>query len=170
MPGNSYPLPYIPVINPLEIQQAFCIAGILFWLTRNRSANIHWKKIVFIIGDSAAFLWITAVIARSVHFYAQIPMSSLPESSLFHLGIFIFWALYGIAHIIAGNKTGHRAIWITGAIITIVDIVKLILLDLAGTGTVIRIISFFIAGLILLFIGWVAPLPPERIPEESNER
>jgi uncharacterized membrane protein len=40
------------------------------------------------------------------------------------------------------------------------DIGKFIILDLAEAGAVIRIISFFIAGLALLFIGWAAPLPP----------
>jgi uncharacterized membrane protein len=95
-------------------------------------------------------------------------MNRLFMSSEFHLGIFIFWAVYGILHIIVGNKVRNRPVWIAGAVLTLVDIAKLILLDLADSGTVTRIVSFFIAGMVLLFIGWRAPLPPERIKSEEQ--
>jgi uncharacterized membrane protein len=161
LPGDSKPLPYIPVLNPLELMQVFCIIIILFWVTQNH--NVNSRKINFVVSDIAVFLWITGIIARSVHFYADISMNLVSRSSEFHLGIFIFWALYGILHIIAGNKIKSRPVWIAGTVLTIVDVAKLLLLDLADSGTVTRIVSFFIAGIVLLFIGWRAPLPPERI-------
>jgi uncharacterized membrane protein len=169
--GNPKPLPfYIPIINPLDLQQGFCIAGITLWFLQNRKtiASIAKDK-SFILGDLMVFLWITAIIGRSVHFYGKpdIPNISTPvissrilASPSFHLGIFIFWGIYGIAHIILGHRLALRPLWIAGAILTVADIGKLLILDLAGTGAITRIISFFIAGLILLFIGWVAPLPP----------
>jgi len=49
-----------------------------------------------------------------------------------------------------------------------VDIAKLLVLDLANSGTVTRIVSFFIAGIVLLFIGWRSPLPPKRKSEETE--
>jgi uncharacterized membrane protein len=52
-------------------------------------------------------------------------------------------------------------------VLTLADIAKLILLDMANTGTLARIASFFIAGLILLFIGWAAPLPPSLKPAQK---
>jgi uncharacterized membrane protein len=160
LPGNPDPLPiYVPFINPLDLQQGFCIAGILLWLARNR------KETAYVIGDIAVFLWITAIIARSVHFYGSIPMSRILVSPAFHFGILIFWGLFGIAHIVAGHKIKRRPVWVAGAVLTVADIAKLLLFDLAGTAPVIRIVSFFIAGLILLFIGWVAPLPPSVAKE-----
>ena len=165
--GNPAPLPYIPVLNPLEIQQALCIAALFLWLTQKKIKNI--KKIKFTAASGAVFLWVTAIIARSVHVYADVPMSYIPQSSAFHLGIFIFWALYGIAHIITGSRIKSRPVWIAGAILTIIDVAKLLFLDLADTGTLTRILSFFIAGLALLFIGWASPLPPERIAEKSEK-
>jgi uncharacterized membrane protein len=117
------------------------------------------------------FLWLTAILARSFHFYGHIPYSRLPVSAGFHLGLFIFLAFYGIAHIIAGRRMLLRRVWIAGAVFTAAAIGKLLLLDLAGTGAVTRIFSFFIAGLILLFIGWAAPLPPaEKIPPKAPDR
>ncbi|WP_414718524.1 DUF2339 domain-containing protein, partial [Trichlorobacter sp.] len=34
--------------------------------------------------------------------------------------------------------------------------------DLAGHGTVARIVSFVAVGLLLLVIGWFAPVPPKQ--------
>jgi uncharacterized membrane protein len=53
----------------------------------------------------------------------------------------------------------------------VADIGKLLLFDMADIGVPYRILSFFIAGLILLFIGWAAPLPPageERTGQEEQ--
>jgi uncharacterized membrane protein len=93
------------------------------------------------------------------------------DSDAFHLSLFIFWAVYGIGHVVAGNRIRRRRIWIAGAVIASADVVKLLLFDLAGTGAVTRIVSFFIAGLVLLFIGWIAPLPPSlsRDTEEGGK-
>jgi uncharacterized membrane protein len=66
-----------------------------------------------------------------------------------------------------GRKTAYRWIWIAGAALIIVDIAKLLVIDLADSGTITRIISFFVAGLFLLFIGWAVPLPAKET-KESN--
>jgi uncharacterized membrane protein len=174
--GNPSPLPvYLPVLSPLDIQQGLCIAAILRWLLRARmlpeSRGRHMEKIALILGDLMIFLWIMAIIARSCHFYQGIPLSLVPASPEFHRCLFIFWALYGIAHIIGGHKRAQRPIWIAGAVLTVTDIGKLLIFDLADTGALPRIVSFFIAGLILLFIGWAAPLPPvlKAKPEHQEE-
>ena len=71
----------------------------------------------------------------------------------------------------AGNRLLLRRVWAAGAILMLIDIGKLLLVDLAQTGTITRIISFFVAGLLLLFIGWAAPLPPasEKRQKEPYE-
>ncbi|MCL2066056.1 MAG: DUF2339 domain-containing protein [Treponema sp.] len=168
-PGNPAPLPlYIPLINPLDLLEAFSITLFIFWqaslMKISADSPLQIKSLgrgaLFVISDIALFLFISALLARAVHFYRNIPYDTLFGSDGFQLGLFIIWALYGIAHIAAGTKFARRKIWIAGAILTICDIVKLLLLDLKDAGTVIRIISFFAAGIVLLFIGWVSPLPP----------
>ena len=162
--GNPAPLPmYIPLINPLDMQQAFCIAIIALWqLNAQKAGNIRSlsKHGLVTVIDVMVFLWLTAIVARASHYFLDIPMAAVPYSGKFHLALLILWGLYGIGHIVAGHKMPMRRVWLAGAILTIIDIAKLLLVDLAHTGTITRIISFFIAGLLLLFIGWVAPLPP----------
>jgi uncharacterized membrane protein len=89
------------------------------------------------------------------------------STDAFSLGLFIFWALWGIGHIILGHRLARRPLWIAGAVLTVADISKLILLDMANTGTLVRIASFFIAGFVLLFIGLAAPIPPALNKAES---
>ena len=54
----------------------------------------------------------------------------------------------------------ERKFWLAGAALLAVVVGKLFLVDLANTGTVARIVSFLGVGVILLIIGYVAPVPP----------
>ena len=171
--GNPDPLPvYIPLLNPLDLMQAFSIMIIALWqLQAGRADGIRSlsRRALITIMDIMVFLWLTAMVARASHYLFAIPMSGLAASGQFHLLLFILWGLYGIGHIIAGHKLPLRRVWLAGAALTVVDIAKLLLVDLAHTETITRIISFFVAGLLLLFIGWVAPLPPAS-PQPKQDK
>jgi uncharacterized membrane protein len=162
MHGNPAPLPlYIPLLNPLELQEALCAAVVIIFQIKSRRAGLPAlsPRGIFIIADTLGFLWITAMLARSVYFFGNIRYDVL-SSDPFNLGLFMLLALWGIGHIILGHRRALRPLWIAGVTITVLDIAKLLLFDMANTGTLIRISSFFIAGLLLLFIGYVAPVPP----------
>ena len=171
--GNPDPLPvYIPLLNPLDLMQAFSIMIIALWqLQAGRADGIRSlsRRALITIMDIMVFLWLIAMVARASHYLFAIPMSGLAASGQFHLLLFILWGLYGIGHIIAGHKLPLRRVWLAGAALTVVDIAKLLLVDLAHTETITRIISFFVAGLLLLFIGWVAPLPPAS-PQPKQDK
>jgi uncharacterized membrane protein len=169
--GDPAPLPfYIPLINPLDLEEAFCVVLFLLWQTslqKRGDLPVLKKRTLFISIDIMMFLFAMALCARSVHFYGGVPYRRLIYSDVFHLCIFILWAVYGIGHVIAGNKLLLRRLWIAGAVLMVGDIAKFILLDLANAGTAPRVVSFFFSGLLLLFIGWAAPLPPSA--KERNE-
>jgi uncharacterized membrane protein len=183
LPGDPAPLPlYIPVLNPLDLEELFCIAVFLLWqiLLIKKTTKVGTaetgalrgmgKAPLVSIVDVSFFIFTMAATARGVHFYGKIPWRSLPESDAFHLAVFILWAVYGIAHILAGNRISGRRVWIAGACLTAADIAKLIFLDLAGQGAVKRIVSFFIAGFVLLLIGWIAPLPPAAQKADTEKQ
>jgi uncharacterized membrane protein len=50
--------------------------------------------------------------------------------------------------------------WLAGAVLLGVVVLKLFVLDLANTGTLARIVSFLGVGVLLLAIGYFAPVPP----------
>jgi len=53
----------------------------------------------------------------------------------------------------------RRLPWMVGAALLAAVVLKLLLVDLSGTGTVTRIVSFIGVGVLMLVIGYVAPLP-----------
>ncbi|MBR4876436.1 MAG: DUF2339 domain-containing protein, partial [Rhodocyclaceae bacterium] len=55
-----------------------------------------------------------------------------------------------------------RPLWIAGAALMGVVVCKLFLVELANRGGIERIVSFIIVGLLLLFVGWFAPVPPKE--------
>ena len=50
--------------------------------------------------------------------------------------------------------------WLTGAALLVVVVLKLFLVDLSSIGTVERIVSFVGVGLLMLVLGYFSPLPP----------
>ncbi len=63
------------------------------------------------------------------------------------------------------KQLAHRLIWIAGAGLMGVVVIKLFLVELSNSGSVERIVSFIVVGLLLLLIGYFAPLPPARYEE-----
>jgi uncharacterized membrane protein len=176
LPGDPRPLPfYLPLLNPLELEQAFCIMALVFWYFKFRSfsgggdipgPSLH---LTAVLADVMGFLWLNAMLWRSMHFLGGLPWSGIGGSDIYHLCLFLLWGMYGIGHIVTGNKRASRPVWIAGAVLTVIAILKLLFIDLAGEGTLTRIASFFIAGVLLLIIGWAAPLPPSSKEPETKE-
>ena len=60
-----------------------------------------------------------------------------------------------------GARRESRQIWLAGAMLLTMVVIKLFLIDLTNTGAIGRIISFLVVGLLMLLIGFFAPLPPK---------
>jgi uncharacterized membrane protein len=172
-PGDPAPLPcYVPILNILDLEELFCVALFLLWqsaLMKRGDLPVLKKRDLFIVVDLAVFLYTMAAAARGLHFYRGIPYRDLAHSDVFHLSLFILWAVYGMGHIIGGHRLALRRLWIAGAVLMVADIAKFLLLDQAKAGAATRIVSFFLAGLLLLFIGWAAPLPPAAFRRGEGE-
>ena len=61
----------------------------------------------------------------------------------------------------AESRRDARIDWLGAALLAAV-VVKLFLVDLARVGSLERIISFIVVGALILVIGWLSPLPPDR--------
>jgi uncharacterized membrane protein len=58
----------------------------------------------------------------------------------------------------------QRVVWVTGAALLGVVVLKLFFVELANQGGLFRIVSFIAVGALLLLVGYFAPVPP-RAPE-----
>jgi uncharacterized membrane protein len=65
---------------------------------------------------------------------------------------------------VVGARTPHRSVWLAGSVLMGIVVVKLVLVDLGNTDTLARVVSFLGVGVLLLVVGYFAPVPPRVEP------
>jgi uncharacterized membrane protein len=165
--GNPRPLPYLPLINPLDLTQGLVFLVGIGWVIdigRKREALPLTLTPIWLWGISAAgvLLWLTAVLARTVHAFAFVPYAweAMVRSAMFQAAVSILWGLSALGQMVAAHRLRHRRIWFCGAGLLAVVVLKLFMVDLSGSGSISRIVSFLAVGLLMLVIGFFVPLPP----------
>ena len=169
--GNAAPLPFIPIFNPLELSQLIVFLVVSRWvLLRREYVGSRIPLQTFIaVGGATAFLWLNAALARSVHHFAAVPFDkgAMLESQLYQAALAILWGTLALILMVTAHRLKHRTLWLVGAGLVGITVTKLFLIDLANSGTVERIVSFLAVGVLLMIIGYFAPLPPARIEQEK---
>ncbi len=82
------------------------------------------------------------------------------HSVLVQAAFSLLWSLLALAIMVFATRTALRELWIVGAALMGVVVVKLFLVDLSNVGTVERIVSFIGVGVLMLVIGYLSPVPP----------
>lgn len=168
--GDSSPLPWLPLLNQLDLTITAAIAVPLIWL-RSLYAEHEFQDLlhelqlsITALFSAVCFVWLNGILARSLHYWGDIPFTAhgMLHSPLAQASFSIFWSLLALLATLYAVRQGHRLIWICGASLLGVVVAKLFMVDLAGHGTVARIVSFVAVGLLLLVIGWFAPVPPKK--------
>lgn len=170
-PGAMAPLPYLPLLNPLDVASVACLGAILAWSRGFEGADagtgVFSRRIAYALG----FAWVNAIALRSIHFWDGVPyrLAELLDSVLVQATLSLLWTATAFALMFGARRNGRRPMWLLGAGLLAVVVLKLLLVDLAGTGTVARIVSFMGVGALLLVIGYVAPVPPGEPTEASRD-
>jgi len=158
--ANFTALVYIPLLNPLELMQLSGFALIILVLH-----SLHIKQSIIVkFAAAVALVMLTVMLARVVHAYDDVSynIDALAQSALFQTALSVMYTLVALGVILVAKKRQERAIWIGGAALLGVVILKLILVDMARSGSLERIISFLVVGVLILVIGFIAPLPPKK--------
>ena len=64
---------------------------------------------------------------------------------------------------IGGHLRKRREVWLVGAALIALVVAKLVFVELSNRGGLARIVSFIGVGVLLLVVGYFAPLPPKRV-------
>ena len=167
MPGHFSAMAYIPLFNPLDFSQILVLSAVAFVLFRlsHRPCpqQVDLPAGILSAGSAlAAFVWLNALAARTVHNWGDIPftLEALHASVLFHTAISVLWGIAALTAMVWANRSRFRALWFAGAGLLGLEVLKLFLIDLSGTGSVARIVSFLAVGGLMLLIGFFSPLPP----------
>ena len=167
--GDPAWLPYIPLLNPLDICVALAMAALAMWWSALDPAQREsmWQldiRALIAIAAGIVFLWLNAALIRALHHVwgAPITASGIVHSTFVQSALSIFWGVLGFAAMMTGAKQRWRYVWMVGVGLMGVVVAKLFFVDLSSIGTVARIASFITVGLLLVITGYFAPLPPKR--------
>ncbi len=171
--GLPAPLPYIPVVNPLTVCQIFTFLIIFYWMQKNWEKPTKTFTMLHPMAPQLTlglliFFWLNGVTARLIHVYFHVPyrLSSLFDSVIFQSAISILWSAMALSITIWATRKRARYVWFAGACLLAGVVVKLFLIDLSGTGTIARIVSFMAVGILMLLVGYFSPLPPKEEVED----
>jgi uncharacterized membrane protein len=167
--GNAKPLPYIPLLNPTDLSIALALAACVMWLMRLRASTLAVPRLARhprlpLAPAFIGFIAINTVWLRVVHHFAGVPWDAddLSSSFLVQAGFSILWTVLALGMMVVANKRAHRGAWMTGAALLGLTVAKLFLVDLSNRGGSERIIVFIAVGLLMLVIGYFAPMPPSK--------
>lgn len=160
-PGSMQPLAYVPLFNPLDVASLCALAALWFW-ARSFGGEHDLSRNAAQILAAFAFVWVNCVLLRTIHYWGDVPYEwlALSRSVLVQSGFSLLWTASAFVLMLYATRNARRKLWMLGAALLAVVVLKLFLNDLASTGTIARIVSFLGVGAGLLAIGYVAPVPP----------
>jgi hypothetical protein len=160
--GAPDPLPYVPIVNPIELVQALGLIAAFVGTSPTGAVSDEVRALRRAGLALLAFVSANVIVARVVHFYWDVPFDfdALVQSGVFQTGVSILWgATAGILMTLARVRLS-RPVWMMGAGLLAVLILKLFVVDLGNVGGIARIVSFLATGVLILLIGYFAPVPP----------
>jgi uncharacterized membrane protein len=165
--GAADPLPYLPLLNPLDIAQAFVFMAMIRYWRFLRAAHLKAfsgtdPRLLPGCFAGLAFIWANAVLLRTLHQWGGVRFSleSFAQSTLTQTALSIFWAILALAMMLLAARKSTRVVWLAGAVLLAAVVAKLFLVDLSRIGSIERIVSFVGVGLLMLIVGYLSPLPP----------
>jgi uncharacterized membrane protein len=169
--GEARPLPYVPLLNPTDLAVTLALAVCALWLQRVRASQLPLPAAARGLAPvgvlaAIAFIAVNTVWLRVAHHFAGVAWNagSLFASFTVQAGYSILWTLIALALMVAAHRRALRTPWMLGASLLALTVLKLFVIDLANSGGSERIVVFIAVGLLMLVVGWFAPLPPAQRP------
>jgi len=165
--GGSAPLPWLPLLNPLELAQtATLVLGAVWLWSEHAPSPLRALRVVAL--SVAGFLLVTSVTLHAVHHWGDVAWNErLLSTSLAQTSLTVVWSVLGVMGWVLGSRRGQRTLWLAGAVLMAVVLGKLLLIDRGNLGDVLGIASFIAYGLLCTVVGYLAPAPPRTVSEES---
>lgn len=159
--GQLWGLPYIPLLNPLDLTLGLVGLSAWAWLqaTPTTAERQRW---LWAAAGLAAFWTLTGMVIRTLHQWAGTPLwtSGAWDNDTVQTSLTIVWTLVALLLTVLASRHALRMVWLAGIALLGIVVLKLMLVDLSNVGAIARVVSFMGAGGLMLLIGYIAPLPP----------
>lgn len=151
---------YVPFFNPLDFVEILFV-GLLYFSLK----SLHVKKELLLwIVVGCSLVLVALFLARFIHEYLHVSyhLKALWTNNTLQSALSILYTLISFGAILFAKKHKRRDIWIGGASLLGFVIAKLFFVELASSQTLQRVVSFIGVGVIILLIGFIAPIPPKK--------
>jgi uncharacterized membrane protein len=174
--GVTDPLPYLPLLNPVDLSVAITLLCLVRWRRVIVTAPRMPKGGTALLGTPAlvaagalAFLATNGIWLRTAHHWLGVSWSidELAQSPVVQTGLAILWTLLAMGAMFVAHRRKLRLPWLLGAALLAVVVFKLLLIDMSNAQGWERIVTFIGVGLLMLVTGYFVPLPPKRILQEQ---
>ena len=168
--GRTEPLPYVPLLNPTDLSVALGVGALAFWRRvllaerpASRSAALARAPQALVALAGLSFVALNTVWLRIAHHFFGVnwDAGALFSSFVVQTGYAILWTLLALTLMVLANRRVQRPLWLTGAGLLGLVVLKLLVVDLSNAGGAERIIAFIAVGALMLVVGYLAPLPPK---------
>ncbi len=165
--GSSAPLPWLPLLNPLDLAQLAVLALLARWLWSPQAPAVLQRVRIFVLA-AAGFVLVTVITLRAVNHWGGVGWGEgMLSGSLAQTSLTVVWSVLGVLGWVIGSRRGQRALWLAGAVLMAVVLVKLVLVDRGNLGNGLGIASFIAYGLLCTLVGYFAPAPPRAAGVEE---
>ena len=159
---------YLPLLNPLDLT---LISILLYQSYVALKVDTNYRTIVLVICGLGAFVTVSSMLVRG---FASVWGTPTWEHgawsvSMVQTGLTILWTVIAMVLMFLANKKAIRLVWFAGIALLTIVVAKLVLIDMSNTSAVLRVVSFIGAGLLMLVIGYLTPLPPKVDKPKSGK-
>jgi uncharacterized membrane protein len=174
--GNTDPLPFLPLLNPVDLSVALTMVVLAWWLRVLRAAHDLPEAAEpllgpagFAAGGALAFAALNGAWLRTAHHWLGVEWeaAALGASSGVQTGLAILWTLLAMGLMLFAHRRAQRLSWLAGAALLVLVVVKLLMVDMSNAQGWERIVTFIGVGVLMLVIGYFVPLPPKQRSEEQ---
>lgn len=178
--GAMAPLPYVPLLNPLDLSTCFAMLMVYACQRQLREHQpsgdartawlqawpAHWVAPLPLAGALLGYLWFNLALLRTVSNYMSVPyrLDAMFSSQFVQAMLSLVWSVTALLMMRYAARRTLRAVWIGGAALLTLVVAKLFLVDLSNVGGVERIVSFVGVGALMVGIGYLAPYPTQTEP------
>lgn len=152
---------YLPLLNGPDVLvlAAIGLFGLYLWLPQ-RTLTIAALQVLGLLG----FGWLNLVLLRGLHWLLDIPyqLYFLWQHPQVQMTLSISWTLVALISMQQASRRKSRGLWLAGGLLLLAVVAKLFTVDLVDQGSMARILSFVVVGMLMLLIGYIAPVPAKQ--------
>ncbi|MGJ3348653.1 DUF2339 domain-containing protein [Morganella sp. Je.2.23] len=169
---------YVPLLNPLDEAGLFGLAAL--WCLRDAvirtTPKVRFRsdvvRVLGIITAGLAVWWANGILIRALAFAdgTAWTTAALLQSRLIQTTLAIVWALTAVILMTTATRRHKRHLWVAGAVIFAVVILKLFVVDMNQSSGLARAGAFIGVALLILVVGYFSPLPPKTGTDMQNNK